>query len=472
MLRGSPAVRARAEPLPARILYSADAAALVPLADPSLAADAVAFVQIHEPASAATSAVDHATLAGQAAPATVVIVDAGVDDAQALADRLRADTGNPPGLHVFVLSADADGPRAVAEALTAVDAPVGAVHVFSHGNTDGFQLGDTFVDADSLRAHADAFAQWANALAPGADLLLYGCEVAAGESGRALIGDLAALTGADVAASEDLTGSTAVGGDWSLEHTVGDLQTASLRLTALQGSLNLAPTSGETLVNDTGGGSHMPELESSGQVATNGTNTVVVWENGHDIRFRIYGANDSGGQVLVDRANGIKRDQPAVAMNASGDFVIVWSSDNGNGSPDVYAQLFAADGTPIASPSQPGGETWGNAYEFRVNARMAGNDRDPAVAMRDDGSFLVTWTTDDTSDGSHDQIAYRLFGASGAAVIGTDTQLAFYGTTEPQSRSRIDWDATNDRFAVSFLENDGAGRWPCGARISSPAATA
>jgi hypothetical protein len=47
---------------------------------------------------------------------------------------------------------------------------------------------------------------------------IYGCNLAASEDGKALVDSLARLTGTDVAASDDLTGSLDKGGDWELEY--------------------------------------------------------------------------------------------------------------------------------------------------------------------------------------------------------------------------------------------------------------
>ena len=44
-------------------------------------------------------------------------------------------------------------------------------------------------------------------------------------TGQAFIGRLAELTGADVAASRDATGSAALGGNWNLEATTGAIET-------------------------------------------------------------------------------------------------------------------------------------------------------------------------------------------------------------------------------------------------------
>ena len=69
----------------------------------------------------------------------------------------------------------------------------------------------------------DQFLAWSNALADDADILIYGCNLAASESGEMLVESLASLTGADVAASDDLTGHESLGGDWELEYRAGEI---------------------------------------------------------------------------------------------------------------------------------------------------------------------------------------------------------------------------------------------------------
>src|SRR5581483_5695489 len=77
---------------------------------------------------------------------------------------------------------------------------------------------------DTLLAHAGQIKAWGSALAADADLLLYGCNVAQQADGQALVDALGRLTGADVAASTNLTGSPALGADWNLEYTTGAIE--------------------------------------------------------------------------------------------------------------------------------------------------------------------------------------------------------------------------------------------------------
>ena len=77
---------------------------------------------------------------------------------------------------------------------------IAAVHLVSHGSDGTVKLGSTQLDGTALFQRAGEIAAWSAALGADADLLIYGCGVAAGSEGQALVHDLAALTGADVAA--------------------------------------------------------------------------------------------------------------------------------------------------------------------------------------------------------------------------------------------------------------------------------
>ena len=144
-------------------------------------------------------------------------MDSGVAGHEQLVKDLRS--GGPEGrsLEVVLLDSGRDGIEQITEAL-ARSQDLDAVHIVSHGSQGAVQLGNVSLSAETLDAHADALASWGNALASDADILFYGCDLAGGESGAAFVDSLAELTGADVAASIDLTGSALLGGDWDLEY--------------------------------------------------------------------------------------------------------------------------------------------------------------------------------------------------------------------------------------------------------------
>ena len=99
-----------------------------------------------------------------------------------------------------------------------------AVHILTHGNDKGFYLGHQKVVA------ADQMSVFNGHLTENGDFMIYGCNLAASEQGQALVHDIADLTGADVAASSDITGAAAVGGNWTLEYNSGTIETASISL--------------------------------------------------------------------------------------------------------------------------------------------------------------------------------------------------------------------------------------------------
>ncbi len=58
--------------------------------------------------------------------------------------------------------------------------------------------------------------QWRNAFTPHASIILYGCNVAAGDSGSQFLTQLYQLTGANIAANPHPTGNAKKGGTWDI----------------------------------------------------------------------------------------------------------------------------------------------------------------------------------------------------------------------------------------------------------------
>ncbi len=165
-----------------------------------------------------------------ATPVQFLFIDAGVAHIESLLANVD------PSIQVVRLTADEDGLTQIARALSG-QTGVDAVHVVSHGGPGALTLGSGGVDAGSLDSHADALATIRAALTDSADLLLYGCNIAEGAAGRAFIEKLADLTGADVAASTDPTGSALLGGNWDLEAHTGTIEAAPLPIENYDGLL-------------------------------------------------------------------------------------------------------------------------------------------------------------------------------------------------------------------------------------------
>ncbi|MBV5304259.1 MAG: tandem-95 repeat protein, partial [Chlorobium sp.] len=133
--------------------------------------------------------------------------------------------GVNPGTEVYILDPRQDGLAQMADIL-AGRSGIDAIHLLSHGSIGELQLGTATLKSSTVNDYAGVLSQISSALSPAGDLLLYGCNVAAGSEGQLLIDTLARLTQADVAASDDLTGAAALGGDWVLEYQTGTIESA------------------------------------------------------------------------------------------------------------------------------------------------------------------------------------------------------------------------------------------------------
>lgn len=149
-----------------------------------------------------------------------VFIDSRVPQLEVLLAAMR------PGVELVMLDGSTDGLAQIADYLIAHPGAQ-AVHVVSHGRAGGVELGNQWLDSDNIDAHVDALAQIGQSLAPDGDILFYGCNLAAGTVGAKFLNQLAQATGANVAASDDLTGSVRLGGDWQLESQAGTVDTLS-----------------------------------------------------------------------------------------------------------------------------------------------------------------------------------------------------------------------------------------------------
>ncbi|MEH2287330.1 DUF4347 domain-containing protein [Nostoc sp.] len=148
-------------------------------------------------------------------PATrLVFIDPQVENYQSLI------AGVLPNTSVIVLDPDQNGIEQISQVL-ATHREINTLHIVSHGAPGQVYLGNSQLSYQTLNDYAWQLMDWANVLSADAQLLLYGCEVGQTEQGKAFVQRLSELTGAVVAASDDLTGSTALGGNWELEVSSG-----------------------------------------------------------------------------------------------------------------------------------------------------------------------------------------------------------------------------------------------------------
>jgi hypothetical protein len=173
------------------------------------------------PARLAVTTTDQVALPDGGNPVTgrreVVFYESAVAGYQALL------AGVAPGTDPVILNAGDDGLRAMA-AFLAEHQGYDAIAVVAHGDAGALALGGATLDSATLAGYGPELATLSAALNPGGDLLLYGCDVAAGAQGRAFVQQLAQATGADVAAASHLVGTADLGGSWQLDVQTGPIE--------------------------------------------------------------------------------------------------------------------------------------------------------------------------------------------------------------------------------------------------------
>jgi Ca2+-binding RTX toxin-like protein len=147
----------------------------------------------------------------------IAFIDSRVADYPTLIDGLAE------GTEWFLLDAGTDGIRQM-ESILSGYTDLEAIEVISHGSPGRLYLGSTVLDSGNLSAYQSSLHAISSSLCETGDILLYGCSVAQGEAGIQFIESLAAMTGADVAASADPTGAAELGGNWVLEAEAGAVE--------------------------------------------------------------------------------------------------------------------------------------------------------------------------------------------------------------------------------------------------------
>jgi hypothetical protein len=104
----------------------------------------------------------------------------------------------------------------------------------------------------------------------------------------------------------------------------------------------------------------------------------------------------TGGETLVNTTTVGDQGEPRVAGFSDGGYVVVWTSNNQDGSgKGVFAQAFNDAGAKVN-------------VEFQVNTTTALNQYQPAAAAFASGRFVAVWTSR-SSDGSLENIMAQRF---------------------------------------------------------------
>ncbi|NJM60990.1 MAG: DUF4347 domain-containing protein [Oscillatoriales cyanobacterium RU_3_3] len=108
----------------------------------------------------------------QVSRSAIVFIDPQVADYQSLI------AGVKPGTEVVVLEGDKDAIEQITEIL-ACRTNIDSIHIISHGSPGSLQIGKTGFCEDNLEAYSQQLRQWQSAFTDSAEILIYGCNVAA-----------------------------------------------------------------------------------------------------------------------------------------------------------------------------------------------------------------------------------------------------------------------------------------------------
>jgi len=268
---------------------------------------------------------------------------------------------------VHVLDSSKDGVKQVAAILKG-ESDIDAVHLISHGEKGNLSLGTAVLDAYSMqgRYHSD-LAAIGQALAKDGDILVYGCDFAAGTDGRQATVFLGAVTHADIAASTDPTGAAARGGDWDLEEHAGTIEARIF--TDDDYRFLLAP----------------PTIDLDGTLGSVGDTTVNYTENGGSVAIVSTGAL---GATVID-----------------GDGDLQTITITADAAPDGDAEHLTFNGTSIGLGSDSTNTITVNATTYQIDYTAAtrtfviSNDAGGNIPSGGDTNALIrSITYDNTSD--------------------------------------------------------------------------
>jgi hypothetical protein len=211
---------------------------------------------------------------------------------------------------------------------------------------------------------------------------------------------------------------------------------------------------GEFQVNSTNAGN-----QENPAVATDGQGDyVVTWQSygqdgdGWGVYAQRYNAAGAlGGEVQVNSTTAGDQVNARVAMSSDGSSVVVWQSQGQDGSGwGVFGQRYDSTGSPVGS-------------EFQVNTTTLGDQVDPSVAISAQGAFVATWSSqgqdgdgwgvfgqrffnDGSANGQEFQVNVTTAGDQQSSSVSMDSKGNFLVAWQSMSQSGDGWDVYGRQY--------------------------
>jgi hypothetical protein len=360
-------------------------------------------------------------------------------------------------MQVVLIDGRTDGLAAIAAAVGQFP-EISALHLFSHASPGSLQLGSSYLNASTITtAQAQSNLQRiGSTLVEDGIILVYGCDLAQGETGLAFISQLASLSGVTVAASSNTTGAIALRGDWTLEAVANQdgqfishhsgmneaLQSIASQLSQYEqvfaglvtASEEIAITTGNDYINSPAGVVPMAILGAT--ELSNGTRVVLQANNHADyygmanldyLKVSLITSAGSLSEIslsgtvanvinnnagVTHNGNSVQtKDAASIVALKNGGFVVSSYSDDGYG-----VQMYNNTGTSLSITAPA-------TYTSSINPSAK-------VLASSDGGFVLLWTVNDTALNSNAvTVSYQRYNASGVASGATISET--FATTIP-----------------------------------------
>ncbi|MEL6232557.1 MAG: DUF4347 domain-containing protein [Cyanobacteria bacterium J06627_3] len=351
---------------------------------------------------------------------------------------------------VVLIDRGQDGISQITQTLTQYQ-NLDSVHIFSHGTNGTLQLGDAVLGGGTISHYQSQLRQWRSAFSEQADLMLYGCNLAAGAASLTLLDQINELTGADVAASHDLTGQNVLGGNWALEVSVGQLETAVLLDEATQATYAGLLASAPVITSD-GGSAERASISVNEGTALVTTVTATDPDGdtaGNGLSFSISGGPDAD-DFVIDADTGLLQfvSEPdfeaPTDRNTNNYYAFSVSVTDSDGLSDEQDILVAVQDSP------EGGAP--------VITSDGGSAERASISVNEGTASVTTVTaTDPDGDTAGNGLSFSISGGPDADdfVIDADTGLLQF-VSEPDFEAPTDSNTNNYyAFSVSVTDSDG-----------------
>lgn len=168
-----------------------------------------------------------------------------------------------------------------------------------------------------------------------------------------------------------------------------------------------------------------------------------------------------GGETLVNVTVVGHQQNPAIALGANGEFMVVWESEGQDGDGyGVYARLYDSAGSPKGS-------------EFRVNSETVGDQRYPSVAYDGSGNYIVAWQSfgDHWAQGQDTTIGVYTRTFDGTGTPSTAEDQLVNTETEGNQLAPCVAAASATKYVILWVDDiaDGSGNGILGRRYSAGA---